>query len=203
MKPSSRAERTRVAIIEAAGRLWTERGLHGVGLEEVAAAAGVTRRTVYLHFDGKAALLLAYVHHSEAGAGLPDLVSAMSAAATPAEIFEVLGRVQVEYVPKVYPSMRQVHAARVGEPAAAQVWEDRMRGRRTVFRALATRLSEMGALDPALTVDDAVGLIWVLTSPHMYEYLVVDLGWSLERYRTHIVRLLGRTLLRTDRPARG
>jgi len=91
--------------------------------------------------------------------------------------------------------MRVVHAARASEPAAAEVWDDRMCGRRTVFRAVATRLSEMGRLDPALSIDDAVGLIWVLTSPHMYEYLVVDGGWSLERYRAHIVRLLNRALL--------
>lgn len=177
-----------------------ERGLNGVGLEEVAAAAGVTRRTVYLHFGSKAALLLGYVHHSEASAGLPGLVAAFAAATTPEAIFELMGRIQVEYVPQVYPSMRVVHAARAGEPAAAEVWEDRMRERRTVFRRLAGRLSQMGALDPALSIEDAVGLIWVLTSPHMYEYLVVDGGWSLERYRGHIVRLLKRSLLR---PAQG
>lgn len=54
----------------------------------------------------------------------------------------------------------------------------------------------MGAIDPALDVEDAVGLRWVLTAPHMYEFLVVDLGWSLERYRGHIVRLIRRALLR-------
>ena len=195
VKASSRSDRTRQAIIEAAGRLWMERGLHGVGLEEVASAAGVTRRTVYLHFGSKAALLLAYVYDSESRAGLPGLVAAMTAAKTPAEIFDVLGQIQVQYVPQVFPSMRVVHAARASEPAAAEVWDDRMRRRRTVFRAVATRLSEMGRLDPALSIDDAVGLIWVLTSPHMYEYLVVDGGWSLDRYRGHVVRLLSRALL--------
>jgi len=195
---SSRADRTRTAIIEAAGRLWMERGLHGVGLEEVAAAAGVTRRTVYLHFGSKPALLLAYVHRSEAGAGLPSLVAAMTTAATPGEMIETLGRIQVEYVPKVFASMRLVNAARSSEPAAAEVWDDRMRARRTAFRAVASRLSEMGSLDPALSLDDAVGLLWVLTAPHMYEFLVVELGWSLERYRGHIVRLIRRALLKSE-----
>jgi hypothetical protein len=92
--------------------------------------------------------------------------------------------------------MRLVHAARAGEVAANEVWEDRMRARRALFRRLATRLSDMGELDPALSIDDAVGLFWVITSPHMYEYLVVDGGWSLERYRAQIVRLLSRALLK-------
>ena len=195
MKTSSRRDRTRQAIIDAAGRLWTERGLHGVGLEEVAAAAGVTRRTVYLHFGSKSDLLLAYVYDSESRAGLPGLVAAMMSARTPAAIFDAMAEIQVTYLPRMYPSMRLVHAARAGEPAADEVWRDRMRARRAAYRGIATNLQEMGALDPALSIDDAVGLIWVLTSPHMYEYLVVEGGWALERYRSHIVRLLGRSLL--------
>ena len=195
MALSSRSRRTREAILEAAGRLWLERGLHGVGLEEVAAAAGVTRRTIYLHFGGKSDLLLAYVHRSEEQAGLPRLVAEMASAPNGRELFEVLGRVQVEYVPKIFPGLRLVHAARAGDPAAAAIWDDRMRARRAVFRALATRLSEQGELDPELSIDDAVGLLWVLTSPQMYEFLVVDGGWDLERYRAHIVRLLCRALL--------
>lgn len=195
MKQSSRTERTRTAIIEAAGRLWLERGLHGVGLEEVAREAGVTRRTVYLQFKNKSALLLAYAHYSEAGSGLPGLVATMLAATTPDEIFEALARAQVEYVPLVYPSMRLVHAARGSDEAANEVWMDRMQARRRVFRILVTRIAEIGALDPALSIDDATDLLWVLTTPHMYEYLVVDGGWALDRYRSHIVRLLNRALL--------
>ena len=67
---SSRTEQTRQAIIDAAARLWLERGLHAAGLEEIAAAAGVTRRTIYLHFGGKLALLFAVVDQAEREAGL-------------------------------------------------------------------------------------------------------------------------------------
>lgn len=196
MQKSSRTERTRRAILDAAGRLWREHGLHGVGLEDVAREAGVTRRTVYLHFANKAALLLAYAHDEEARAGLPGLLAAMMSAQTAEEMFDALARVQVEYVPLVFPSMRLVHAARGSEPAADEVWRNRMEARRRVFRILVTRLQDKGELDPALTIEDATDLLWVLTSPHMYEYLVVDGGWDLERYRRHIVRLLGRALLR-------
>jgi AcrR family transcriptional regulator len=166
-------------------------------LEDVAREAGVSRRTVYLHFENKAALLLAYAHHEEAGAGLPGLVEAMVSAETPGEMFDALARAQVEYVPLVFPSMRLVHAARGSEPAADEVWRNRMEARRRVFRILVTRLQEMGELDPALTIGDATHLLWVLTSPHMYEYLVVDGGWDLQRYRRHVVRLLGCALLRS------
>jgi AcrR family transcriptional regulator len=192
---SSRTERTRQAIVEAAARLWRERGLHAAGLGEVAAAAGVTRRTIYLHFGGKTALLLAVADQEERTAGLPELRARLLKARTPEEILERLADIQVQYVPRIYESIRLVHAARREEPAAEEVWNGRMRRRRATFRLLAAQIREQGRLAPGLTLDDAVMLIWVLTSPHMYEYLVVDGGWSLKRYRGHVIRLLRRALL--------
>jgi AcrR family transcriptional regulator len=192
---SSRTERTRQAIVEAAAGLWLERGLHAAGLEEIAAAAGVTRRTIYLHFGGKLALLLAVVDQAERAAGLPELAARLHEARTPEQILERLADIQVQYLPQIYESIRLVHAARREEPAADKVWNGRMRRRRATFRLLAARIQEQGRLDPGLTLDDAVMLIWTLTSPHMYEYLVVDGGWSLKRYRGHVIRLLRRALL--------
>jgi hypothetical protein len=62
-------------------------------------------------------------------------------------------------------------------------------------QVLARRIQAQGRLDPGLTLEDAVMLMWVLTSPHMYEYLVVDGGWSLKRYSGHVVRLLRQAVL--------
>jgi TetR/AcrR family transcriptional regulator, regulator of autoinduction and epiphytic fitness len=192
---SSRTERTRRAIVEAAARLWLERGLHAAGLEEIAVAAGVTRRTIYLHFGGKLALLLAVVDQAERAAGLPQLGARLREAHTPEEILERLADIQVLYLPRIYESIRLVHAARREEPVADEVWNGRMRRRRATFRLPAARIQQKGRLDPGLTLDDAVMLMWVLTSPHMYEYLVVDGGWSLKRYRWHVIRLLRQALL--------
>ncbi|MFL5893330.1 MAG: TetR/AcrR family transcriptional regulator [Solirubrobacterales bacterium] len=52
------AER-RELITEAAGRLFGERGYEGTRLEDVAAAAGVTKPVLYRHFDSKRELYLA------------------------------------------------------------------------------------------------------------------------------------------------
>ena len=192
---SSRSERTREAIVAAAARLWQEKGLHAAGLEEVAAAAGVTRRTIYLHFGGKVGLLFAVTDEAERAAGLPDLVARLRQARAPEEVFERLADIQVQYMPLIYESIRLVHAARREEPAADALWKARMSRRRAMARLLAARIRESGRLDPRLSVDDAVMLILVLIAPQMYEYLVVDGGWSLKRYRGHVIRLLRRALL--------
>ncbi len=63
---AERAETTRNALIDAARRLFTERGYEGVSAEEIVRAAGVTRGALYHHFGGKAELLEAVYARLEA-----------------------------------------------------------------------------------------------------------------------------------------
>jgi AcrR family transcriptional regulator len=66
----------RALIVEAAGHLFAQRGYDGTRLDDVAAAAGVTKPVLYRHFAGKAALYLALLerHRQDLGGfveGLP------------------------------------------------------------------------------------------------------------------------------------
>lgn len=57
-----RAELAADRILDAAGALFAERGVHAVGMSEVAEAAGCSRATLYRYFDGRDALRTAFVH---------------------------------------------------------------------------------------------------------------------------------------------
>jgi AcrR family transcriptional regulator len=63
---AERAEKTRRALMEAARRLFTERGYDAVGTEEIVKEAGVTRGALYHHFGGKRELLDAVYEQLEA-----------------------------------------------------------------------------------------------------------------------------------------
>ncbi|HWK93916.1 MAG TPA: helix-turn-helix domain-containing protein [Pseudolabrys sp.] len=52
---------TRNGIIAAAGKLFYRGGIRSVSVDDVAAAAGVTKRTLYYHFRSKDDLIAAYV----------------------------------------------------------------------------------------------------------------------------------------------
>lgn len=54
-------EATRVKVLRTAGRLFRERGTHTVGVNEIADAAGVSKLTLYRHFDSKEGLIEAFL----------------------------------------------------------------------------------------------------------------------------------------------
>lgn len=64
MATSARNERrkaaTRARIVLAANTLFQQRGYAGTSMEDISVAADVAIRTIYLHFESKAAVLLAY-----------------------------------------------------------------------------------------------------------------------------------------------
>src|SRR5919107_5698523 len=49
----------RVLVLDAAARLFAERGYHGTSIRDIAGAAGMTPAAIYSHFASKAGLLVA------------------------------------------------------------------------------------------------------------------------------------------------
>jgi hypothetical protein len=44
-------------------------------------------------------------------------------------------------------------------------------------------------------VEEAAEVAWAVASPHQYEYLVVERGWSSEKYRAHLEATITSRLL--------
>jgi AcrR family transcriptional regulator len=118
------AER-RAAIIEAAGRPFGERGYEATRLDQIAAAAGVTKPIVYRHFDSKRDLYLALLdRHRDDLAGF---VAAIPAEGSTEERLRTVLEVWLDHVearsyawkmlfrdtgggPEIAARRRQVHA---------------------------------------------------------------------------------------------
>jgi AcrR family transcriptional regulator len=53
-------------VLDAASELFYDRGIHAVGVDTIAAAAGVTKKTLYDRFGSKEELVVAYLQHRDA-----------------------------------------------------------------------------------------------------------------------------------------
>jgi TetR/AcrR family transcriptional repressor of nem operon len=61
-----KAEENRLALVKAAGRLFREKGIDGVGVAEISKEAGLTHGALYAHFPSKEALAAeAFGHNAD------------------------------------------------------------------------------------------------------------------------------------------
>jgi AcrR family transcriptional regulator len=177
---STRKEDTRYRLFEAARKLLLKRGFHGVGLEDIAEAAGVSRQAVYKsHFASKADLLLELVRHVHVEK-LDDLTRPVFEAKSSLEMFEATIRASVKIEARVHELSLVLAAAAVSDEGAAAAWRDRMELKRGALRATVTRLAAEGRLRRSWQVGQAVDVLDSLLSVDTYQRLVTERGWTQE-----------------------
>ena len=148
-----------------------------------------------------ASLLAAMVAREEEQAGLPERLAAMRLRPDGRSMLRAMLDAIAAVEPKVYPYSRLVYAARIEDPVAAGLWKSRMESRRAGMGAIFDRLAREGRLREGITAAEAADIAWAVCSPHHYEYLVVERGWSMKRYRAHMERTISVRLL-AGRPSR-
>ncbi|GAB3961709.1 TetR family transcriptional regulator [Actinoallomurus acanthiterrae] len=88
-----RRAQTRAALLDAAERLWAERGIRGASLDEIAARAGLTKGAVYSNFASKSDLVLALLErYTQADPGLGALTDLRGSERSPDERRAAAGR---------------------------------------------------------------------------------------------------------------
>ena len=191
---SSRSERTRIKILESARLLLAERGYHGVGMEEVARDAGVSRQAVYLHFKSKAGLLVEMAQYSDEIVGTPERLRPVREAGTALEALDAGVSAYAAIEPHIYEAASLIYSARRSDEAAEAAWQDRMALRRENIRQGIERLQMEGLLADGWTVDEAADFAWALISLHTYEYLVVERAWPIDQFVSRLQTMLRNTL---------
>ena len=193
------AKRTRVAVLDAAGRCFVDRGYAATTMRDVAEAAGVSVQTVFGQ-GSKAALLLGCVDRAVVG---DDEELALSArepfrrfveAPDLVDKFAALRDLARRYIPQTSPIIVVFAAAAAGDAEIAEAWEEYERRRRADARVL------VGALEPwlrdGLDVETATDIFWGVFSEAPIEARMRRRGWTLDRYVDFLVDGVERLLLR-------
>ncbi len=185
---------THAAILDAARELFETSGYHAVGLEAVAAKAGVSRQAIYLHFDSKAALLQA-LHERINEVDVvpvmnkvweaPDALSGLAAfaEATTASASKIVG---------IYTAL---DAAGRTDPEVAASMRLGARRRYADCMRIATWLDEEGLLASAVTRRHAADVIWAIANIPTYVLLIEDRRWSHARWTVWVTESLRTALL--------
>lgn len=196
------ARTTRSAIIEAAWRLFAERGYVATSVDEIAAAAGVSRATVFNSVGGKPLLLkLAFdvaIVGDEQPISLPERASSRAIRAEPDPRAYLAGyaRLVAETGQRVAPIAEAVRGAAGADPDARRLWETHLTQRRHgAANVVADLLAKGARLRPDLRADTAADLVWVLNDPGLYQQLVLRAGWTPKRFEKWLASTFERELL--------
>ncbi len=199
---NARSRRTRLALLAAARALVEQKGVLALTMASVAEHAGVTRRSVYLHFSTRTELITAlygYVNETEELAASLEKVWQAPDAATALERWaQHLAR----YHTQLIPFGREFQRVRGADPDAEHYWDLVMRQWRESCRRLAEWLATEQRLAASWTAATAADMLWALMSFDVLEALVVDRQWSRKRLARKLSALLQSTFVTPESHSR-
>lgn len=194
---NARSRRTREALLSAAWELVESDGVGQLTMATVAARAGVTRRSVYLHYDSRTSLVTDLFSYANRRVGVEEsfkrVWEAPDAAAALAEWAAHLGRCH----PRLARFARAVQRATDEDPDAAEHWRLVQEDWRRACLRLARRLHREGLLADGWTVASASAMLQALMSYDVMETLVSRSGWSADKYSAHLAGLARSGFLRS------
>lgn len=196
-----RAAETRVRIVEAAAKLFVERGYAATTIEAVAAEADVAVETVYARFKNKRNLLEAYLDASIVGDAEPvplldrPEAKALADATDQREQVRLAAGIARGVLERNAPVHSVIRTAIAVSPELGALADEDEARRKATQRAFVEMLSSRGPFRDGMSVADAVETLAALANPENYAYLTRRRGWTPARFQRWLEESLTLLLL--------
>lgn len=195
------ARQTRRQIIEAARKLFIERGYSGATMEAIAQEAGVAAETIYAAFGNKQGILSRLISVSLVGDDEPATLFeregplAVQQEKDPARQIKLFAADMAQIMGRVAPILEVMRSAAKIEPEIDEMFHtllnERVEGMKFFIHALAAN----SPLRAGLTIEAAAETVWALTSGEVYTLLVKDRGWPVDKYCSWLATAFSQLLL--------
>jgi AcrR family transcriptional regulator len=184
----TQASARRHAIVLAAKELFERDGFRQTTIAAIAEDAGVSPESVYKGFGTKAALAKAVFDFVIAGDDVPVPVAHRAEADAIRAEPEAARKIML-YTRGL--ALRQHRSARVQilirdgrhtDETLAAVWEQLLAERLNGMTMLGQHLAQSGQLSDRIDFTEVRDVLWTYTAVELYELLVLERGWSVDRY---------------------
>ena len=206
MVTQARTRLARRAVVDAARTLFLERGYGATTIEAISELSEVPPATVYRLFFSKRGILKALLDVSIVGddeaVAMADRapVRSLLADSDPANQLAGFVGMAAQINSRTAAVYRILVSAAASDTDAAGLLHELTRQRQEGQGRIARSLARARALRPKLRERDAGDIIHALLSPEVYGLLVVDRGWSTERYEAWLTQTLVDQLVAARRP---
>ena len=192
---------TRRQILAAAQELFERQGYAGTSMAAIAAAAGVSLKTVYLAFETKSSLLRAVWHlllrGEQAAVPVGEQAWYRAVLTEPDPERQLRLNMRNSRMVKVRAAaiLEVIRDAASADAEIAELWARIQTEFLENQRAIVQSIADKGALVAGLDVDLATDILWALNHPSLYLLLAGERGWTAERYEQWLGDLLCAQLL--------
>jgi AcrR family transcriptional regulator len=187
------AQITKNRILDAASRLFVDRGYSSVTVEDIAREAGVAYQTVYAVFRTKLAVAQAIIWSSFQTEGIDGLM----AQARESGDLEVRLRIGARMTRRLNERFATIvrFMRESGDPALLAEYQKIEGLRLEQIRTVMSSALTTGRLRPGTSPADAVSSIWAMTGTDLYNQLVSGRRWTPARYEEWLKDALVNMLL--------
>lgn len=196
--------RTEGQVIAAATRLFLNRGYLATTLADIAAAADVGERTIYVRFGSKALLFKRVVDVAIVGDTAPvdvlgrDWMQRAFTAPTLDERVRASGAASRQILERTGALFAVAQQAAAVEPLVEEFWQQGREQSRYGQRMVWTRIADDGLLPPGSDLEWIIDTASVLAAAETYLLTTRMMGWDLDTYEAWLVAGLSRLAAKAE-----
>jgi len=201
----AQAAATRREILDAARRLFEQRGYAAASVAAVAAEANVAVKTVYVTFETKSGILRALWNlllrgeHDELPVAQQEVYREVLDEPDPERQLRLNARNSRVAKLRIGAIFEVIQSAARVDPDIEELWGRIQTEYHANQRVIVESVDAKKALLPGLAVDRAADILWTLNHPSLWQLLVGERGWTPEDYEQWCGDLACAQLLRDDR----
>jgi len=183
-------------VVRAGADLFVRQGFGLTTIDQIAAAAGVSRKTVFTAAGGKADILKLAIEWAIVGDDEPvplaqrPIITQVRAQTDPDAVLHTWVSMVCQISKRLAGLAWALVSAAGTDPHAQASLEAGHSQRLFGARELVNHLDRLGGLRKGLSTDDAVDIVWVHNDPILFYRLVQQRGWSMKRYETWLYRTM-------------
>ena len=189
------AEESRQRILDAARSLFLQKGYAGTTVDAIAEGAGLSPKTVNAVFGSKIGVLTELLRPSTFGQRYQQLLERLQTDADPVQRVKLTASITRQVYDALAPELDLLRGAASIAPELTELARQVEARRRANQGRLITYLVSQGILRQELQPEEATDELWALSSYDLYRLLVVERGWTSERYEAWLANMLLQRLL--------
>jgi AcrR family transcriptional regulator len=184
------ADETRARILAAANALFSRRGIDAVTIAEIAGKSGVAGSTVYAIFKSKEGILRGLMEQSLFGGRFQSAQRILAGVSDPAEMVALTSHVARAIYESESSDLGLLRNVSGFSPALRKIEEEFEQTRYEMQEERLRRVFAAGRAKKSINFDEARRIMWMYTSRAVYRMLVIEGGWTPDRYQEWLSQTL-------------